>query len=167
MGINIKLEKAQLADAEMIVRINTAAYNSDKNQFGGGGDGGPPGYDSLEHIKGSITRFPSYKICLGEETIGWFLLADVDENMVELHNFCINPACHNRGYGFAALQLMETLIPKGKLWILGTPHYSVKNQHVYEKAGFKRAGIFEDGFLIRYEKPIALQNIENSIADFI
>ena len=149
---NIKIQKAQPWEAESILRINIAAYNSDKRQFGGGGDGGPPGYDSLEHIQKSINSFPAYSIYLEKDLIGWFFLEDIDENTIELNSFSIDPAHHNKGYGFTALGLMDSLVPKGKAFILGTPHFSVRNQYLYEKAGFQRVGISDDGFLIQYKK---------------
>ncbi len=33
-------------------------------------------------------------------------------------------------------------------------HYSVKNQYLYEKAGYSKTGDTEDGFLFLYEKVI-------------
>jgi len=52
------------------------------------------------------------------------------------------------------MRLMEEMHPQIKRWILGTPYYSVRNQYLYEKAGYKKTGQSEDGFLFFYEKLI-------------
>lgn len=47
---------------------------------------------------------------------------------------------------------IEKLYKAPSKWILATPYYSVRNQHLYGKAGFKKVGESEDKFLFLYEK---------------
>ncbi|MCL6458823.1 MAG: N-acetyltransferase, partial [Gorillibacterium sp.] len=64
----------------------------------------------------------------------------------------IHPDYHNKGFGFQTMLLAEQLHPEIKKWVLGTPYYSISNQHLYEKAGYQKTGQTEDGFLFLYEK---------------
>lgn len=148
------IKKVSLSDANIIKTINTDAYNDETNRFGPGRDGGPPGYNEIDVIKDLISKYPCYKIVAEDTVIGWFWLHEHDQNTVELEDFCISPIYHNKGYGYETLLKMHELVPEKKKWILGTPHYSVKNQYLYEKAGYKQVGVSEDGFLFLYEKEI-------------
>lgn len=47
---------------------------------------------------------------------------------------------------------MEEDHPYIHKWSLGTPCYSVRNRHLYEKSGYKRTGVTDDGFIFLYEK---------------
>jgi len=153
--MTIILKKAEIQDAETILRINTAAFNHDSRIFGDGGDGGPPGYNKLSHVQNKITNAAAYKILLYGKIIGWFYFENVDENTVQLYNFSIDPSQQNRGFGVAALEQMERLIPKNiTRWVLKTPRYGVKYQHIYEKVGFRRVDDFSSSFLLMYEKPV-------------
>jgi len=152
--MNIILKKADIEDDETILRINTAAFNHDSRVFGGGGDGGPPGYNSLRHVRDKIANASAYKILLYGKIIGWFYFENVDERTVQLYNFAIDPSQQDRGFGLAALEQMEQLIPQNITKLaLNTPRYGVKYQYLYEKVGFRRVD-FNSSFLVRYEKPV-------------
>ena len=150
----INIVKAEAEDYKYITEIMTLAYNDETRRFGPGRDGGPPGYDSQEVTQRLIKEFLFYKITLDSKIIGSFWLNKVETESYELEDFCIYPEYHNKGFGFKAMKLMEDLHPEIKKWVLGTPHYSVRNQYLYEKMGYKRIGQTEDGFLFLYEKLI-------------
>ena len=152
--MGIMLAKALLSDAVMITEINTNAYNDETNRFGPGRDGGPSGYNDIDVIVVLLSKYSCYKIFVEKEIIGWFWLHEHDSCTVELEDFCISPRHQNKGYGYETLLRMQELMPDKKKWILGTPYYSVRNQHLYEKAGYKKIGDSEDGFLFLYEKVI-------------
>ncbi|GCD12559.1 GNAT family N-acetyltransferase [Clostridium tagluense] len=105
-------------------------------------------------IRRLIKKFLFYKITLNSNIIGFFWLHSVETESYELEDLCIHPEYHNKGYGFNTMKLMEELHPQIKKWVLGTPYYSVKNQYLYEKIGYKKTGQTEDGFLFFYEKLI-------------
>ena len=152
--MSLSIKSASILDADLITKINTDAYNDETNRFGPGRNGGPRGYNEVNVIKDLLTKFPCYKIVVDDWIIGWFWLKVQDANTVELEDFCIAPQYHNKGFGYKTLLKMHACMPEKKKWILGTPHYSVKNQYLYEKAGYIKTGITEDGFLFLYEKII-------------
>ena len=90
--------------------------------------------------------------------IGSFWVHKASINSVELEDFCITPLYQNKGYGLKALALMESLYPNVQKWILGSPYYNTKNQHIFEKAGFKHIGGNNQNFLFLYEKDIDLSS---------
>ncbi len=148
----IRLENALIGDVETITEIKKQAYNDETRRFGPGRDGGPTGYDSIEENTRLIREFEVYKIVLNEEIIGCFWLMNMGAEHCELDDFCIHPKHHNKGYGKKVMILMEKTLPHIKKLTLATPHYSVRNQHLYEKMGYEKIGEVENGFLFLYEK---------------
>jgi GNAT superfamily N-acetyltransferase len=148
----LSIEKASCEDAEIIVKIKTNAYNDETNRFGPGRDGGPGGYNDLNETIRLMNMFDYYKIIYENTIIGGFWLHKVENDCMELEDFCISPKYHNKGFGYKALKQMEKLYKAPSKWILGTPYYSVRNQYLYEKVGFKKVGESEDEFLFFYEK---------------
>lgn len=152
--MDIKIEKATINDSDLITKINTDAYNDETNRFGPGRNGGPSGYNEVNVILDLLKKFPCYKIIMEDAVIGWFWLHEHNASTVELEDFCIAPQYHNKGYGYKVLLKMHELKPEKKKWVLGTPYYSIKNQYLYEKAGYIKTGVTEDGFLFLYEKVV-------------
>lgn len=148
----IKLKEAQIDYAAIITQNRIAAYNDETIRFGSGENGGPPGYDSLDCTIEGLNHNPYYLIQLDNQTIGSFWLDMISTGHCELQDFVIHPDFHNKGYGTEALRLMEKMNPDITLWSLGTPHYSVRNRHLYQKAGFIETGKTDDGFIILFEK---------------
>ncbi len=151
----IIIKRAEVEDYKIITEIKMLAYNDETRRFGPGRDGGPFGYDSEEETQRLIKKYLFYKIMLDNKIIGSFWLYGEDDKSYELEDLCIYPEYHNKGFGFEALRLMERLHPQTRTWRLATPHYSVKNQYLYEKFGYRKTGQSEDGFLFFYEKLIS------------
>jgi ribosomal protein S18 acetylase RimI-like enzyme len=150
----LTLKKADIGDAECITRIKIAAYNQEFRDFGPGTDGGPPDYTSVECTKEGIQTNLYYVIMLDTTMIGSFWLQEREHAHFELEDFVIHPRFQNKGYGRHCLQLMEAQHPEITKWSLGTPTFSVRNQHLYEKMGYTQVGKSDDGFLLLYEKII-------------
>lgn len=146
------LRPTSIEEAKIITDIKARAYNDETRRFGPGRDGGPMGYDSLKENQRIITLFENYSIILDKQIIGCFWIHPIEEATAELEDFCIDPKYHNKGYGYEVLKLLETLEERYKRWVLTTPYYSVRNQYLYEKVGFKKIGMLENDFLVLYEK---------------
>jgi ribosomal protein S18 acetylase RimI-like enzyme len=148
----LTLKRAHVRNAEVITLIKTAAFNKESREFGPGTDGGPPGYDSVECTIEGIESNIYYLICLDKKIIGSLWLHMIDDKQLELEDFVIHPDYQNRGYGKQSLVLMEEAHPEIRIWSLGTPRHSTKNQYLYEKMGYKRVGESDDKLLVLYEK---------------
>ncbi len=132
----ISVMEAQLSDADAITQIKTAAFNKEINTYLGR-NGGPPGYDQIESEEEIINKFKAYKIMLDSVIIGAFFLIPVNENQARFEDFVIKPEYQGNGYGTKTLQILEEMHPDITAWYLSTPVFSIGNQHLYEKCGYK------------------------------
>ncbi len=139
----ITIKRAELDDAHDITKIKKAAFNKEIHTYLGR-DGGPPGYDKVESEIDIINSFIAYKIMLGNEIIGAFFLIPKDNNRMHFEDFVIDPIHQGNGYGFLTMQLVEQKYPTIKEWFLTTPVFSIGNQHLYEKFGYKEIGRNDD-----------------------
>lgn len=139
----VTIARANMEDAQRITEIKTLAFNQEINQYLGR-DGGPPGYDKVESERDIITRFHAYKILLEAEIIGAFFLIPLDDNKVRFEDFVIHPTYQGKGYGFQTMQLVEQRYPEVDKWYLSTPVFSVGNQHLYEKVGYRECARSEE-----------------------
>lgn len=155
----MNFRKATLNDVSMILRIKIDAYSHELNLFPHDAYENEitPIYDDSDEIKNIIRCFDYYLIINEDIIIGCFWVHKASDTSVELEDFCISPVYQNKGYGYKALILMESLYPGIDKWILGSPHYNTKNQHLFEKAGFKRIGDSRSSILFLYEKEIVLK----------
>lgn len=153
---------AEIKDAQEINHIKTEAYRDEKKRFGpwqSRKQGGPDWYhdewyNNIDETKHLIESYYYFKIIRNDEIIGCFWLHDIDDNTIELEDFCIAPEHQNNGYGSETLKIMEEIFPLKRKWILSTPFYSVRNQHLYEKSGYKKIGENVNNMIFLYEKKI-------------
>lgn len=151
----IYIEKVKVGDAEKIVDVKRLAYTDEDSRFGGGKGEYLKYIGNEGFISWCMDRYPLYKIMLDGIIIGTFWLdheTDDRPDHFELQDFCIVPQYQNKGYGAIAMELMEKLHGNIKIWSLETSSLSVRNQHLYEKMGYKKIGQAED--CVRYEKII-------------
>lgn len=149
----IYLEKAVKEDAKKIVESRRLAYTDEDIRFGEGRGTYLEYIGDTNFVFWCLDRFQLYKILLDGEIIGSFWLdheTDDRQDHFELQDLCIIPQYHNRGYGRRSIELMEQLHPATKIWTLQTSCMSIRNQHLYEKMGYKRIGE-KDGNIL-YEK---------------
>ena len=147
----ITIKRAIQEDAKRITDIKTRAYNQEINTYLGR-DGGPKGYNEVESEEYIIKEFIAYKILLKGEIIGAFFLIPIDETSMRFEDFVIDPIYQNKGYGYETLQAVEEAYSQIKIWRLSTPVFSVGNQHLYEKAGYRKDERIENKEEIEYVK---------------
>lgn len=150
----LKIERATLEDASVITAIKTRAFNKEINTYLGR-DGGPAGYNQVESEIDIINRFIAYKILLNETIIGGLFLIPLGEAKMRFEDFVIDPPYQNRGYGYQVMALIEAIHGEVKTWQLSTPVFSVSNQHLYEKFGYREVSRNDEE--IEYVKVILRQ----------
>jgi ribosomal protein S18 acetylase RimI-like enzyme len=153
MTEQITFERARAADAEALVSAQIAAFHHDSVLYPGVEIGGPPGYDSVEHMLAKIGEDECYAIVCAGQIIGGIVVFDLGDGHFHLDLIAIDPAYQNRGIGTQAIRFIEQAYPATK-WSLDTPAWAVRNQHFYEKFGFVKVGeeAFPDITLFQYEK---------------
>jgi GNAT superfamily N-acetyltransferase len=132
----IDIKRALLKDAKAITEIKIKAFNKEINTYLGR-NGGPPGYDKVESESDIIVNFIAYKIVLDNNIIGGLFLIPIEGNKMRFEDFVIDPIYQGHGYGYKVMQLIEEMYPDIKEWQLSTPVFSVGNQHLYTRFGYK------------------------------
>jgi GNAT superfamily N-acetyltransferase len=145
----IEIKRALLNDAETITEIKIKAYNKEINTYLGR-NGGPPGYDKVESEIDIITNLIAYKIVLDNKIIGGLFLIPIERNKMRFEDFVIDPIYQGNGYGYKVMQLIEEMHSDVVEWQLSTPVFSIGNQHLYTKFGYKE--ISRDDEEIEYVK---------------
>lgn len=159
MEKELKFRRATVNEAELISEIKTKAYRDEKERFKPEEAKIPKWFynewyiDIPENIR-LINEYYVYLLKVNEVDIGTFWVHDVDVDTIELEDFCILPEYQGFGYGFKALSMMEEMYAEKKRWTLSTPFYSVKNQYLYEKFGYKKVGTRAEETVILYEKMV-------------
>ncbi len=93
----------------------------------------------------------------GGRIVGGFVLLALADGTVRIGRAFLEPEAQNQGIGGELLAFAESAFPGTKRLILDTPVWNLRNQHLYEKAGFSKTDEIgsDDGFpLIQYEKRI-------------
>jgi ribosomal protein S18 acetylase RimI-like enzyme len=151
--VQITIERATAADAEALVQVQIAAFHHDTVLYPQVAVGGPPGYDSVEHMLGSIERHACYKVLHAGQPIGVLVIFEPEGGHTHLDVIAIDPAYHDRGIGTRAMAFLERAHPATR-YTLDTPSWALRNQHFYEKLGYVKVGetAYADIVLFAYEK---------------
>ena len=135
-------------DSQIIIDISTEndieelsnslieAFEDDKALYGEA----PYGDDARKEIKVEIDKNQCYTIKIDNSIIGGVYLFKIDDSKYRLKRLWINKSNQNKGNGTRILKIIENMIKDMKVLTLDTPYKSLRNQHFYEKNGFKKIG---------------------------
>ena len=137
----LEVIRASLEDSKAILQCARDAYEDDE-------------HSSEDDVQHDIEHNNYYKIVLDDIIIGGVFIVEEDAQTVSIEDFCIVPLHQNKGYGQLVLRELERIHGDIKKWKLTTPVDSVRNQHLYEKHGYKRVKVDDYGgtLCIYYEK---------------
>lgn len=152
--MNVTIARSTDDEAEELVQVQVKSFNSDAVFYPGVGEGGPPGYESVDLMRRKIAEDISYTIRIDGKIAGGMMLFEKGTGHLHLDVIFVDPEMHGKGIGSQAMAYLIAAYP-GVRWTLDTPVYAVRNHHFYEKFGFVRTGesVEPDGFaLYAYEK---------------
>lgn len=138
MNIKVRVETALLSDARQMTSIQAEAYDHEAAFFKIDRDKGPPGYDSIDSMRESISNGNILKIVMGDEVIGGVMFTVKEQGRARLNRIFIDPSHQGNGFGSAALSELKRMNPKVEIWELDTPSWSLRNKRFCEKNGFVR-----------------------------
>ncbi len=147
----IRFEKADIQDAQSLVKVQVRAFAADAEICGDG----PPGYDSPERQISLMNSHIYYKIVENDIIIGGFYIYPEDNGDYELVRLFIDPEYQNKGIGKSTLKYVEKMFSDIRKIELETPSFSMKNHVFYEKMGYLKIGEIkygEDSFSYKYVK---------------
>ena len=148
----VKILRANPEDSEQIAQCTRDAYRDEIFKFDG--ESKADERPTADEVRQDIEDYTYYKIVLDNTIIGGVFIVEEDAQTATIEDFCIAPPYQNKGYGKFVLGELERIHSDIKKWMLTTPTYSVGNQHLYEKHGYKRVKIDDyDGIqCVYYEK---------------
>lgn len=151
--MELRVEPATDADVEAMVEVQIASFESDALLYPGVEVGGPPGYNSAEHLRACLGERACYKLLLDGALVGVMIVIDEGDGHVHLDVIAIHPDQQGRGVGTAAMAFLERAHPAER-YTLDTPSYALRNHHFYEKLGYVKVGesAHLDVVLFAYEK---------------
>jgi GNAT superfamily N-acetyltransferase len=140
------------ADIQELTKVMTRAFDDDAQRYLGLERGGPEGYDTGEFFRKWLFGYKEsegYKIILDNQIVGGFIVWIYEHGKNELGTIFVDPLHQDSGIGTRAWQYIEATYPYTREWTLGTPIWSLKNHHFYEKCGFYRLETTEDSIIFR------------------
>jgi len=134
----VKLEKAKIKDAFLLLRIQKKSFSSLLEKYGDYENN--PATMKLDRMLFKI-RYPYgayYKIMMRHKVVGGIFIywQDDDETAFRLAQVYVLPEFTNQKIAQFAINEVESLHPKARVWTLDTPITEEKNCHLYEKMGY-------------------------------
>lgn len=116
---------------------------------------------SENKIKDYLNQGTCFVFIKEKETLGAYVLAPVDKNIVEIMNVAVEESEQGKGIGkLLILDAIERAKQAGYKRIeIGTGNSSIGQLALYQKCGFRLTSIEKDYFTKNYSEPI----IENGI----
>ncbi|WBW95632.1 GNAT family N-acetyltransferase [Oceanirhabdus sp. W0125-5] len=150
----LRVIKAEIKDSDQIAKCTRRAYADEIKKYSNNQMENE--YPLKEEVEEVISKYNYYKIILNEKIIGGVFLVQKNDKTVCIEDFCIDPEYQNKGYGTKVLIKLETMNKHIKTWTLVTPTYSIGNQYLYKKLGYKEVGIGkQDGIeVVKFKKEI-------------
>jgi GNAT superfamily N-acetyltransferase len=137
--MDLKYAKITEKDIPDLTQVMTRAFDDDTQKHLGAKKGGPEGYDNGEFFRKWLFPYDEsegYKILLDGQIVGGFIVWVLEDRKNSLGTIFVDPAYQDKGVGTRAWEFIEMTYPDASSWTLGTPSYSTKNHHFYEKCGF-------------------------------
>lgn len=151
MGLLIR--RTELNESERLLKIQYNAFIDDVKVYGTS-----PAEETLEKLIYKIQNTLYYTIFHEGVIIGGINVCKVSEFTYRIKRVYLDVNYQNRGFGGEILAFIESEFPDAREWTLDTPKLNDRNQHFYEKAGYKKIGetkYSEKLVLIDYAKTIS------------
>jgi GNAT superfamily N-acetyltransferase len=140
---NVTIEKAILADAEILTDIKKRTFDEEARRWLLPEENvidyniQPPGYDSIEVTKYMIRQLHYFKMIVDEQIVGGIIVTTSGKSYGRIDCIFIDPAYQGKGIGSHGIPLIEAQFPHVRTWDLETSNRQVNNHHFYGKMGYE------------------------------
>jgi ribosomal protein S18 acetylase RimI-like enzyme len=140
--MSLNYRKAQIEDAELLIRIYNLSFYEDYIRYGE-----CPAYGrSKGDMEASIVKYPKLLIYNDDIPIGVISAADKGQGEYILGCLCVIPEYQGRGIGTQAMRYLQDYYSDWKRITLITPSDKLENVNFYtKKCGFRIDGTEMDG----------------------
>lgn len=156
--MQIRLEKAEIADAERIHKVQVAAFLPLLEIYQDVETS--PASEDVERVRERIAQPVTdyYMIFRQEELVGAIRIRNLGEGTFRVGPLFVLPQHQNQGIIQKVFQLVESRYPEARIWELDTILEEKRNCHLYEKLGYVRTGqtevVNERMTLVTYQKEV-------------
>jgi GNAT superfamily N-acetyltransferase len=154
--VELRLVRTHVDEAEELLEIQKKAFADDLKKYQD--HESSPVNEPIDSLMKKIESFHHYTIRLNRDIIGGVDIRNLGEGNYRLNRIFLSNEVQGKGFGTKIMELIEMEFPLACEWSLDTPHLSTRNQHFYEKIGYKRVGehlVSDKLILIDYVKRIA------------
>jgi ribosomal protein S18 acetylase RimI-like enzyme len=167
MSVEYKIIEATESDAEEILRLQYAAYQSEAEIYNNYSV--QPLTQTLEETIEEFKECTVLKAASDGKIIGSVRATVQNDSSIYISKLMVLPGYQNRGIGKRLLKAIEDEFPNKRYWLI-TGHKSEKNLRLYEKHGYTRFKTEEAApwlTLIHLEKQICIHSITENKKDFL
>lgn len=132
--MSVQIEPASIHDADVILELQKEAFSGQAKIYNNFSL--PPLLQTLDAIQLEFKEKKFLKARIGNQIIG-SVRYKVTGKSVTIHRLIVKPEYHGNGIGLSLLNHVEKMSRKNHILKLFTGNKSVRNIHLYEKAGFK------------------------------
>ena len=136
--MELRIIQTEDHEAEILLAIQKEAFYEDLLKYEDVETS--PVNEPIERLQWKINHYNHYTIWYGQQIIGGIDIRKLEDEHYRLNRFFLANDYQNKGLGTQTLNLIEKEFPNARTWSLDTPHLNVRNQHFYEKEGFKKVG---------------------------
>lgn len=130
----MKIERANIQDAEEILSLQKLAYISEAEIYNDFNI--PPLVQSFEQIESEFDNHIFLKVLVDGKIIG-SLRASVIDGVCTIFKVIVHPDFQNRGIGTSMIIRIEEILCESKRFEIFTGHRSERNLYLYQKLGYK------------------------------
>ena len=140
--MDIEYRKAEITDAELLIKIYDSAFYDDYVRYGA-----CPAYGkSKETMEQSIIDFSKFVILCDGRPVGCLACQEIGQGEYEVGCLCVIPEFQGKGIGTNAMNFAKSYFKDWKKFTLVTPTDKTQNVKFYtEKCGFEITSYEADG----------------------
>lgn len=139
---NLQLEKAELADAEEILRIQKSAFQSEAEIHDDFNI--PPLVQTLDSVKTDFSGFDFFKTIYEDKIVGTIKVQLIDMHKLWIGRLVVDPVYQNRGIGKFMMSEIEGVYEMAKIFELFTGEKSRRNIQFYKSLGYRITEYFHE-----------------------
>jgi ribosomal protein S18 acetylase RimI-like enzyme len=145
---DIQIENASIHDADVILKIQKAAFLGQAEIYN---SQLPPLTQSLESIRSEFDTKTFLKVIL-EGKIVASVRFDINDGYVNIDRIVVEPEYQGRGIGKAMLEAVESRVPDAVAYQLFTGSKSKRNINLYKRVGYEivRSEVTDQGIELLY-----------------
>jgi|NGEPerStandDraft_9_1074522.scaffolds.fasta_scaffold22928_2 ribosomal protein S18 acetylase RimI-like enzyme len=157
--LDMIIRRTNVDEAEDILNVQKEAFQADLEKYEDFETS--PATEPIKKLLYKINKNIHYTILINDRIIGGAEVRLDSPTECYINRIFVLPQYQDKGLGTRIMNFIENEYPNVMKWTLSTPHKNHRNQHFYEKFGYKKVGehkVTEELNLIDYMKKMERAN---------